>query len=166
MRRPTRISAIGPSRPQRPPHSRRGLARCPLPASALAKLATVGIFGCSLYAAFLAGRGQRGGAPGGHTLSVGGDGIATATTTTVVPARAEGRGERKGQSFRQLNAIGFEKGDGTGGEWKTCRAYQEDKLAPHKRVRELIILAVLLRIVALIHVEGIRTVGTHLVCYY
>lgn len=41
-----------------------------------------------------------------------------------------------GRRYRQLNMMGFERGDGEGGEWETCRSYEEEKLAPHKKVRE------------------------------
>lgn len=37
-------------------------------------------------------------------------------------------------SFRQLNMMGFEEGNGQGGEWTTCRAYNEAELGPDKKV--------------------------------
>lgn len=88
-----------------------------------------GMFGCSLYAAFLVGKEHK---------SVGGERAVSVDEWVGgnVPAQTEGQERNKGQGFRQLNALGFEKGDGTDGKWKTCRAYREDELAPHKRVRE------------------------------
>lgn len=53
----------------------------------------------------------------------------------VLQLRASsGRSELR-STFRQLSMMGFEEGDGLGGEWRTCRAYEEDKLAPHKKVK-------------------------------
>lgn len=48
--------------------------------------------------------------------------------------KAEGR-ERPGYPFRQLNMLGFGNTDAGRDGWKTCRAYKEDNLAPHKTVR-------------------------------
>lgn len=129
MRRPTRIKAIGPSHPKRPTPSRRGIWRFALSSKTIVRLAFAGIFGCSLYAAFLIGKGhQSGGMERAVSVDehVGGN----------VPAQQKGQESNKGKGFRQLNALGFENGDGTDGEWKTCRAYREDELALHKRVRE------------------------------
>ncbi|CAM9922045.1 unnamed protein product [Ectocarpus sp. 4 AP-2014] len=40
-------------------------------------------------------------------------------------------------SFRQLNMMGFEEGNGQGGEWTTCRAYKEAELGPDKKQRSI-----------------------------
>lgn len=46
---------------------------------------------------------------------------------------AEGVGAGR-PTFRELNMIGFERDSGEGGEWRTCRAYEEGELAQHKTV--------------------------------
>lgn len=46
-----------------------------------------------------------------------------------------GRGTDLRRSFRRLSMMGFEEGSGQDGEWRTCRAYEESTLGPHKKVR-------------------------------
>lgn len=50
------------------------------------------------------------------------------------PEKEEGQVLPPGRQFRQLNLMGFEREDGEGGEWKTCRSYEEEALTPHKQV--------------------------------
>lgn len=38
------------------------------------------------------------------------------------------------KKFRQLDMMGFEESNGQGGEWRTCRAYEESGLGPDKKV--------------------------------
>lgn len=54
-------------------------------------------------------------------------------TRTADGPRA-GDSENLRRTFRKLSMMGYEEGDGQGGEWRTCRSYQEDKLGPHKKV--------------------------------
>lgn len=56
------------------------------------------------------------------------------------PGRASGvEGTNLRKTFRRLSMIGFEAEEGSEqrGGWRTCRAYEEDKLGPHKKVHFL-----------------------------
>lgn len=89
------------------------------------KLVTALILIWALYISAMAlGKGQRDAATG-HTTAVE---VRTEDAGGSVHVEA-GRG-----GVRELSMLGFEKGGGDGGEWRTCRAYQEDKLAKHKTV--------------------------------
>lgn len=92
--------------------------------SPAAKLVAVLIFVWGLYISVVAlGKGRGGTATGETTVAVRGENVG-------------GRGYVVGRrgGLRELNMLGFEKGSGDGGKWRTCRAYQEDKLAKDKIV--------------------------------
>lgn len=61
----------------------------------------------------------------------------TSRKLNVVLGLEEGNGERENlrSTYRELSLMGFEEDNGQGGEWLTCRAYQDDELSPHKTVR-------------------------------
>eukprot|EP00903_Cladosiphon_okamuranus_P021873 g20109.t1 len=61
-----------------------------------------------------------------HTLDL------RASAPAAKPSGGE-EGANLRKTFRRLSMIGFEEGSGKEGEWRTCRAYQEDKLGPHKQ---------------------------------
>ncbi len=51
------------------------------------------------------------------------------------PEGSSGGGSKLRSTFRQLHMMGFEEGSEQGGEWRTCKAYAESELPPHKKVR-------------------------------
>ena len=96
------------------------------------RLVTVLIFVWAIYISMVA-------------LGKGRESAATADTPAVVKVvRDDDAGGGNGSvhvdegtgrgGVRELHMVGFEKGSGDGGEWRTCRGYQEDKLAKHKAV--------------------------------
>eukprot|EP00752_Nemacystus_decipiens_P011789 g10460.t1 len=89
------------------------------------------------------GGGARGGGKG-PTLGkrLGGAAATGGTTAATVRGdhvdggvRVEAGAGRGGA--RELNMAGFEKGSRDGREWRTCRAYREDKLARHKTKNQM-----------------------------
>jgi len=62
--------------------------------------------------------------------------VRTGRGGTRQPAGLSGSGDEGDlrTTFRQLNMMGFEESDERGGEWRTCRAYNEGSLAPDKKV--------------------------------
>lgn len=94
-------------------------------ASAAVKLVAVLLSVWGVYISVIAlGKGRSGTATG--------DAVGTAVRGDLAGGKDHGAGVRAG--LRELNMMGFEKGSGNGRGWRTCRAYQEDKLAKDKTV--------------------------------
>lgn len=69
------------------------------------------------------------------TLSISGE----RRSTSSVAARAAGQpgsegGSKLRSNFGQLNVTGVDEDNGLSEEWRTCRAYEESGLPPHKKV--------------------------------
>lgn len=94
------------------------------------KLAAVLLWVWGLYISFSAVRqGRRDGSNTAPAAIVG----EASTDTRRRYGGAGGTGARR-PTFRELNMIGFERDSGEGGEWRTCRSYEEGELAQHKNV--------------------------------
>lgn len=101
----------------------------------LVKLAGASVLGLGLYVVFSL---RLGGGAAGNNSGVGvrvGAGGVLGGGGTVIGGGGEGKEWGLRRRFRQLSMLGFESEGGKGGEWKTCRAFEETGLAPHKKVK-------------------------------
>lgn len=136
MRRgPSRIGPTGTSRRREHRAPAGTLADRLRSARPLTKLGAASVVGLGLYVVLSVGIGAtvRSGAIDGRVdLGVGkGPGGGGALTGGGGGAGKKEWGLRR--TPRKLNMIGFESEGGEGGEWKTCRAYEETGLGPHKK---------------------------------
>lgn len=100
----------------------------------VAKLAAASLAGLGLYVVLWLGIGatDRSGAIDGRVdLGVGKEG-GGAVTGGGGGAGKKDWGLRR--TLRKLSMIGYESEGGEGGEWKTCRAFEETGLGPDKKV--------------------------------
>lgn len=67
-------------------------------------------------------------------LREGGGGTSSQALRAVGQRQSSGDGSKLRSTFRQLHMMGFEEDSGRSGEWRTCRAYAESELPPHKKV--------------------------------